>query len=96
MAEHVNAPRSFVQKHEKEIEELKQLFINYVKVVYPQSQTTDKSNQQAAHSGNEEMPDHPSAGWCGYPSLTHLDLGTLSKKQLVKVMRCYFKKHYSA
>jgi hypothetical protein len=87
MAKYVNVPQSFVEKHDREIEEMKKLFVDYVKAVYPRDRVAD--------GGNEQPPVQPSLPIQGYPELAEIDLSTLSKKGLVDLMRSYLRKHYS-
>jgi hypothetical protein len=87
MAKYVNAPQSFVEKHERDIEEIKKLFVDYVKAVYPRNRVAD--------GGNEQPSVQPSLPVQGYPKLAGIDLSTLSKKKLVDLMRKYLRKHYS-
>jgi hypothetical protein len=87
MARYVNAPQSFVEKHDRDIEEVKKLFVDYVKAVYPRN--------RIAGSGNDPPSAQPALRIQGYPSLAEIDLSTSSKKKLVEVMRNYLRKHYS-
>jgi hypothetical protein len=87
MARYVNAPQSFVDKHDRDIEEVKKLFVDYVKAVYPRNRVAD--------GGNEQPSIQPSLPIQGYPKLAEIDLSALSKKELVDLMRNYLRKHYS-
>jgi hypothetical protein len=89
MARYVNAPQSFVDKHDRDIEEVKKLFVDYVKAVYPRNRITDSGN------GNDPPAAQPTLHIQGYPSLAQINLRTLSKKELVDLMRGYLRKHYS-
>jgi hypothetical protein len=87
MAKYVNASQSFVEKHERDIEEMKKIFVDYVKAVYPRDRVAD--------GGNEQPSVQPSLPVQGYPKLAEIDLSALSKKKLVDLMRKYLRKHYS-
>jgi hypothetical protein len=87
MAKYVNAPQSFVEKHKRDIEDIKKLFVDYVKAVYPRDRVADGSNEQP--SVRPFLPVQ------GYPKLAEIDLSTLSKKGLVDLMQNYLRKHYS-
>lgn len=94
MAKHVHAPQSFLKKHRKEVEEFKELFIDYVAAVYPQNQTIDGGRSGAGNNGRETVTSTPVYADRTQPSLADIELSTLSKKELVNVMRRYFTAHY--
>jgi hypothetical protein len=87
------------------MQNIKKLFINYVKAVYPQNPTAESEHQEVAESSNvsggakdgsnAQMAPHPLLGKATYPELLDIDLSALSKKQLVRVMRDYLRRHYS-
>ena len=52
-------------------------------------------NSEADGSGKKPVAFTPLSPGDLYPSLAGIELGTLSKKQLVKVMRDYFRAQYS-
>ena len=52
-------------------------------------------NMEANRGGNKPVASTPLSAGDIYPSLADVELSALSKKQLVRVMRGYFKAHYS-
>ena len=82
-----------MKRHPEAVEEMRRLFIAYVKSIYPRNEGTDRQN-----SGNSGIPPIPhrliSAG-STYPSLAGVDVEGLSKQKLVNVMRNYCTQHYS-
>ena len=94
-ARHVNAPQSFIKKHEKEAEEMKKIFIDHVKAIYPRNQRADGGNSESTAGGMQQQGARPVPRGGKYPSLLGLDVDGLSKQKLVDAMRNYCTQHYS-
>ena len=84
-----------MKKHQKEVEDMRKIFIDYVKAVYPRNQAGDGGNRESGDHDIQPVFIQPICNAGKPPSLADIDINALSKQNLVQVMRRYCSQQYS-